>query len=204
MILFFPESRRPGRQAPAGYRDHIAKNLLAIKATESLLDIHMKLFLVRHGIAVDRGSGEIKSDAERPLTPEGCQEATLVARGLKQAGCKLDLLVTSPLVRARQTAVIFADVFKLAQPELVCLALAPGGQASDLFQFLKNTKTEAIALIGHEPDMSMLAQTLLQAEFDMAFKKAAVLRIDISEMPPIAPGVLKWFLPPKIARLLAR
>ncbi len=164
----------------------------------------MKLFLVRHGIAVDSLDGEIKTDAQRPLTLPGRNEAELVARGLKRAGNKPDLLVTSPLVRARQTAAIFADVYKLEGKEEICEALAPGGQVSDLYEFLKGIKAESIALFGHEPDMGELAQTLLGAEFNIPFKKAAVCRIDVWEMPPSSPGVLKWFMPPKLALLLAK
>lgn len=162
----------------------------------------MKLFLVRHGIAVDGIGGEIKTDAQRPLTPEGREEAELVARGLKKSGTKLDLLVSSPLVRARQTAELFAEVFKLEV--LICDELAPGGEPSHLYRFLKDKKGEAIALFGHEPDMSDLAQTLLKADFNIPFKKAAVCRIDVWDMPPTTPGLLKWFLPPKLSRQLSR
>lgn len=155
----------------------------------------MKLFLVRHGIAVDGLSGEIRTDAQRPLTPEGRQEVELVAKGLRKQGSKLDLLVTSPLVRARQTAELYGEEFKL-EPE-ICPALAPGGEAEELFRFLKDKKAESIALFGHEPDMGELAQYLLHAEFNIPFKKAGICRIDVWEMPPSSPGTLKWFLPPK-------
>lgn len=162
----------------------------------------MKLFLVRHGIAVSGTGGDIVTDAERPLTEEGAQETLLVARGLKNAGVKLELLATSPLVRARQTAAIFADVFKL--DITICEALAPGGESSDLYRFLKGKKAGAVALFGHEPDMSELVQTLLGAEFNMNFKKAGVCRIDVSDMPPTSPGVLRWFLPPRLSSLMLK
>lgn len=164
----------------------------------------MKLFLVRHGIAVDGIGGEIKSDAQRPLTAEGHNETEQVAKGLKRTGVKIDLLVSSPLVRARQTAEIFKDVFKLEALEF-CEALAPGGEPSEVFKFLQNhKKMECIALFGHEPDMGGLAQALLQADFSIPFKKAGVCRIDVNEMPPKYPGELKWFLPPKLSKHLAR
>lgn len=164
----------------------------------------MKLFLVRHGIAVDSLAGEIKTDAKRPLTLEGRAETELVARGLKRAGNKLDLLITSPLVRARQTAAIFADVYMLETRVEICEVLAPGCRPSDLYKFLKGTRAESIALFGHEPDMGELAQALLGAEFNIQFKKAGVCRIDVWDMPPSSPGVLKWFMPPKLACLLAK
>jgi phosphohistidine phosphatase len=162
----------------------------------------MKLFLVRHGIAVDGIGGEIKSDAQRPLTTEGHDETEQVAKGLKKTGLRLDLLVSSPLVRARQTAEIFKEVFKVEQME-ICEALAPAGEPSDIYKFLHHhKKAECIALFGHEPNMGELAQNLLQAEFYIPFKKAGVCRIDVHDMPPKLPGELKWFLPPKLSKAM--
>src|SRR5262245_706997 len=117
----------------------------------------MKLFLVRHGIAVDGLGGEIKTDAQRPLTDEGIEELEIVCKGLKRAGVKIDLLVASPLVRAKQTAAIFADTFKLPAAE-TCGALSPGGDPEEVFHFLKGKTVESIALFGHEPDMGEIAQ----------------------------------------------
>ncbi len=163
----------------------------------------MKLFLVRHGIAVDGLGGEIKTDAQRPLTPEGIEELEVITKGLKKAGIKLDLLVSSPLIRARQTAAVYADTFKLNEPE-ICGALAPGGEPSEVFHFLKGYQAESIALFGHEPDMGEIAQALLGATFAIPFKKAGVCRIDVWDMPPKQSGVLKWFIPPKLAKMLAK
>ncbi len=163
----------------------------------------MKLFLVRHGIAVDGLGGEIKTDAQRPLTAEGQEELEIITRGLKRAGIKIDLLVSSPLIRARQTATVYAETFKLDQP-LICGALAPGGDPHEVFHFLKGHNEESIALFGHEPDMGEIAQALLGSEFAIPFKKAGVCRIDVWSMPPTQPGVLKWFMPPKLAKMLAK
>ncbi len=165
----------------------------------------MKLFLVRHGIAVDGLSQEIKTDAQRPLTHEGIEESELVARGIKRAGSKIEHLISSPLVRARQTAEIFADTFKIERSQIeISQTLAPGGDHTELYKLLKGKKADSLALFGHEPDMSELAQNLLGAEFQIPFKKAGVCRIDVFEMPPVSAGTLKWFLTPKLARLIAR
>lgn len=159
----------------------------------------MEIILVRHGIAADIG-GAIRTDRDRPLTSEGRDETELVAKGLKRSGVKIEQLVSSPLLRARQTAEIFAEVYKLPNAE-ICDALAPGIDTQAIFSFLKAfKKVDAIALFGHEPDMGDLVQVLLGAEFAVPFKKAGACRIDVFDLPPTNGGVLKWFLPPKMAR----
>jgi phosphohistidine phosphatase len=167
----------------------------------------MELFLTRHGIAGQKIDGAVVTDAQRPLTDEGSHETRQVAQALKRLGLKPDLIATSPLVRAQQTAEIIADVFGVAQSVHICEALAPGGTASDLYKFLANVKqVEQVFLVGHEPDMSRLASTMLWAgpELDMPFKKSGVCRIDISDVPPTTPGTLKWLLTPKIASLMSK
>ncbi len=161
----------------------------------------MKLYLLRHGIAVDRLSGEITSDWQRPLTNEGQEETKQVAAGLKKLGVKADLIVTSPLIRAKQTAQIVLDTLAKDNEIQITEALAPGGTASDLYKFLSPfNQKENIFLVGHEPDMGRLAGILLWTgpELYIPFKKAGICRIDIVDIPPTSPGVLKWFLTPKI------
>jgi phosphohistidine phosphatase len=166
----------------------------------------MKLYLLRHGIAVDRIGGEISSDWQRPLTKEGQKETNQVAVALAKIGVNANLIVSSPLVRARQTAEIVQEVLAKGTELQITDSLAPGGTASDLYKFLKPfNQLEGIVLVGHEPDMSRLAGTLLWAgpELNISFKKAGICRIDIVDMPPSSPGILKWFLTPKILCAIA-
>ncbi len=166
----------------------------------------MKLFLIRHGIASQRLGGAVMNDSQRPLTEEGVAETRLVASAIRKLGIKPDLILASPLVRAQQTAEIFADVIGIPHSLQTCEALSPGGTASDLYKALKGHKAlESVFLVGHEPDMGRLAATLLWAgpELDIPFKKAGICRIDISSLPPTAPGTLKWFITPKLALLMA-
>lgn len=165
----------------------------------------MKLYLVRHGIAIDRIGGEVKNDFQRHLTAEGHEETKLVAQALKKMGVRPDLLVSSPLVRARQTAEIFRDVLAQGKLDLtVNDLLAPGGNKGTLLASLKTKNAEEIMFFGHEPDMTYLAQALLllDSELDMPFKKAGVCRIDVADLPPTRPGRLKWFINPRIAKLI--
>ncbi len=167
----------------------------------------MKIYLVRHGIAAERLGGAVLNDSQRPLTDEGKAETRQVAQGLKRLGAEPTLLVASPLVRARQTAEIFADVLTAKEEIKICDALAPGGSSSNLYKFLRQLNlAEEIALFGHEPDIGRLTATLLWAgpELDLPFKKAGVARVDVQDLPPTSPGILKWFLTPKIASLLAK
>jgi phosphohistidine phosphatase len=161
----------------------------------------MKLYLTRHGIAIDRIGGEIKNDWQRPLTKEGQEETEIVAASLKKIGIKADVIVSSPLIRAKQTAEILIDTLSKGSELQISESLAPGGLASDLYKFLKPfERQENIFLVGHEPDISRLAGTLLWCgpELYMPFKKAGICRIDINDLPPSGPGVLKWFITPKI------
>jgi phosphohistidine phosphatase len=163
----------------------------------------MKLFLFRHGIATDRIGGAVRTDFDRPLTDEGRHETRLVASYLKKLGLKPDLVVASPLVRAKQTAEIINEV--LAGDLQISDALAPGGAASDVYKFLARfPRCDEAFLVGHEPDMGRLAGSLLWVgpEFDMTFKKAGCCRIDISSLPPTSPGALKWFLAPKLVHAM--
>lgn len=161
----------------------------------------MKLYLVRHATATEHFNSKIRTDAERPLVDEGKDEAEVVAGAVKRLGAKPDLFLSSPLVRARQTAEIFAEVFNKKDSVHLTESLAPGGLASDLYKELAQYKKNEVFCFGHMPDISRLAATMLWAgtEFDMPFKKAAVCRIDLYDLPPTNPGTLKWFINPKIA-----
>lgn len=166
----------------------------------------MKLYLLRHGIAVERIGGPIQNDFQRPLTDEGIVELARVARALKRLNVKADLVVSSPLIRARQTAEIIREGLACPKEVEIAEALAPGGSASDVYKVLRNFSTlTEIFLVGHEPDIGRLAGTLLWSgpEFDMPFKKASICRIDISDVPPSFPGRLKWFLTPKVMEFVA-
>ncbi|HEY9680820.1 MAG TPA: phosphohistidine phosphatase SixA [Oculatellaceae cyanobacterium] len=167
----------------------------------------MKIYLVRHGIATERIGGAVLNDSMRPLTDEGRQEAKAVAQGLKRINVKPNFFVSSPLVRAKQTAEIFAEVLNDDSEVKICDALAPGGSPASLYKFLRDLGNfQEVMLFGHEPDIGMLAATLLDAahELQLPFKKAGVCRVDVYDLPPSTPGILKWFITPKIATVLSK
>lgn len=163
------------------------------------------MYMMRHGIALDRLGGGITSDSQRPLTDEGREETRMVAHALKKIGVRADLVVSSPLIRARQTGEIISEVIGGGQKLEITDALAPAGSTSSLYKFMKQfTKVEEVFFVGHEPDIGRLVATLIWAgpEVDIPFKKAGVCRVDVVDLPPTIPGTLKWSLTPKICNAI--
>ena len=157
-----------------------------------------ELYLIRHGIAESRGEAW-PDDAKRPLTDEGMSRLRRSARGLVRLGVSIDVVLTSPLVRTRQTAEIVAAAFG-PRPAVVNVdALAPGGAASALAGELeKHARRTHIRIVGHEPGIGELAAWLVGMRHPIEFKKGAVCRIDVDSLPPRgSAGNLRWLLQPK-------
>jgi phosphohistidine phosphatase len=162
------------------------------------------LYLIRHGVAEERGDAW-PDDTKRPLTDEGMSRMRKATRGLAELGVSLDVILTSPLVRARQTAEILAAGLDPAPGVVTVEALAPGGAYTALVAELpKHARRTRLALVGHEPGIGELAARLIGSRHPIEFKKGAVCRIDLDELPPNGPGDLRWLLPPKILRSLRR
>ena len=163
-----------------------------------------ELYLIRHGLAEERGDAW-PDDSKRPLTSEGMDRMRKAARGLARLGVTIDIVLSSPLVRARQTAELVAGGLD-PRPSLVNVdSLAPDGSyaaiAADLEKHGRKTR---LALVGHEPTIGELAARLIGSRHPLEFKKGAVCRIDLDELPPVGPGDLRWMLTPKILRSLRK
>ena len=163
-----------------------------------------ELYVVRHDLAEERGEAW-PDDTKRPLTEEGTQRMRRASRSLARLGVEIDVVLTSPLVRTRQTAEIFAAAFA-PHPAVVNLeALTPGGSvAGVLAELEKYAKKKRIALVGHEPGVGELGARLAGMRQPMEFKKGAICRIDVDALPPKGPGILRWFLSPKLLRNLKK
>lgn len=163
-----------------------------------------QLYLIRHGVAEDRGDAW-PDDAKRPLTSNGANRLRKSARGLARLGVSLDVVLTSPFVRTRQTSDIVASAFESRPPVVVVEALAPGGTFSSLVSEIeKQSRRPSMALVGHEPGIGEIAAQLAGLRHGLEFKKGAVCRIDIDDLPPAGPGDLRWMLTPKILRALKK
>lgn len=161
------------------------------------------LYLVRHAIAEERGP-KWPDDTERPLTADGAVRMRRAVKGLDRLHEPIALLLTSPLVRAVQTAEILSRGLA-ARPEVTLLSeLAPGTQPSRVAQALGSyTKPKAIALVGHEPDLGLLAAWLIGARTPIPFRKGAVCRIDTVDWPATRESRLIWLATPRMLRQLA-
>lgn len=163
-----------------------------------------ELYLIRHGVAEQRAEAW-PDDAKRPLSPEGISRLRYAARGFVRLVTPLDVILTSPLVRTRQTAEIVASAFEPRPPILTAESLAPGGRYEAVLDDLaKQAHRSRVALVGHEPGIGELAARLVGARSRFDFKKGAICRVDVDTLPPSGPGSLKWFATPKILRNLRK
>jgi len=152
----------------------------------------MQLYFLRHGEA--DWPGWTKPDDERPLTDFGKKEVRQVAKFLNRLKVKPDVIVSSPLPRALQTAEVAAEQLKtkLHQDQ----ALEPGFGISELSTVLKRHRSKILMLVGHEPDFSSVISALTGGFIKMS--KAGVALVDID--PETEKGRLLLLFPPKFAR----
>jgi phosphohistidine phosphatase len=162
----------------------------------------IELYLVRHGLAGERGT--YANDDERPLTEEGIRRTRRVAKRLCELNIRFDLILTSPLARARQTAEIL-QTYKLGSQLEEYQPLAPGGDINVWLSWLqqwRQTGGDCLALVGHEPDLGEWAETLVwgQPRQNLIVKKAGIIGLllpDNEAASPIGQSQLFWFTPPR-------
>jgi phosphohistidine phosphatase len=167
----------------------------------------VKLLMIRHGPAGDRAEWEAegRDDRLRPLTLEGKKEIRRVAEGLATIVSRIDLLATSPLVRAAQTAEILASRYDDCEPVMVD-ALAPDNDPDEMVKWLRGQRGDVVAVVGHEPDLSTLAGYLLTGKSSsfLILKKSGTCLLELDD--PAEPGKarLEWLLTPRVVKQLAR
>ncbi len=166
----------------------------------------MHIYLLRHGIAAPANEENQFSDAKRALTPEGVTKMREVSAGLKKLGVTFDLVASSPLLRAKETADIVVEGLKIKEPTREWKQLEPDRSVEELIsQLQKHQQKSSVLLVGHQPFMGFLASYLVfgSDKVSLAFKKGGICCVQVDELPPKSAGELVWMLPPKILRRLS-
>ena len=161
----------------------------------------MNLYIIRHAIAVDEGTSDYESDSDRPLTDKGRKKMRQIAKGLHNLGVEFDLILSSPYVRARETAEILADVFKMKKKIVFSDNLIPLGNPELLFtEINEKYSVDSMAVVGHEPHLSTLVGLLVaeNAKIDIILKKGGVCYLSAADLQHGRRATLEWLLTPGI------
>jgi phosphohistidine phosphatase len=162
----------------------------------------MKLYVLRHGEAAEHGDPRFENDAERPLTPKGVQRTKMLAHTLRQMEISLDLIFSSPLVRAQETAKIVERGLHLSGRIELTDHLAPAGDMERLVEQLNAAQPvpKTILLVGHEPYLSSLISLLCAggSNLAMTLKKGGLCRLDVKQLRCARCASLEWLLPPRL------
>ncbi len=162
----------------------------------------MLLVIVRHAIAVPHGT-KGATEEERPLTEEGIEKMNKAARGLKGLDIQPDIILTSPLVRARQTAEIVRKALGGKVLLETCDALSPAGNRGDVYQALQQRSNLAsVVIVGHQPSLGEIAGEIAwgSKEHYVELKKGGACCLEIENLQPTPRGVLLWLATPALLR----
>jgi phosphohistidine phosphatase len=161
----------------------------------------MELYVLRHGIAAERGSGEFPSDSQRTLTADGIKKLRRIVGAMQSLDLSFDLILSSPYARARQTADIVAKSLGLERVLEISTVLEPGADLEALIADLASRRKDAerVLLVGHEPMLSSLISLLVSGETDLeiTLKKGGLCKLAIRTMSPGRCATLEWLLTPR-------
>lgn len=163
----------------------------------------MKLHVLRHAIAVERGTPGYEDDSTRPLTDDGIRKMRRAARGVERLKVDVDLILSSPYRRAVETAEIAAAALGARQRLEVLDALAaPIGAADAIGRIAERAAgAESVMIVGHEPQLSEIGSILLAGheDLDLRLKKGGLFTLDCRRIAP-GEGTLESWLPPRVLR----
>ena len=162
----------------------------------------MNLYIIRHAIAVDEATADYESDSERPLTDKGRKKMRKIARALRHLGVEFDLILSSPYIRACETAEILADVFKMKKKIVFSDNLIPLGNPELLIGEINEKYTvDSLAIVGHEPHLSSLVGLLVadSSKIEVTLKKGGVCYLSADDLHyQDHRATLEWLLTPGI------
>jgi phosphohistidine phosphatase len=167
----------------------------------------MNLYIVRHAIAVEHGTPGYEDDSARPLTEAGSKKMKKIARGLHRLGIELDVILTSPYVRARDTAKILADRFDRMDKIFFSENLIPPSNFESLvFEIHEKYDVANLALVGHEPMLSSLVSWLTTGDTDVrvTMKKGGVAYLSSDTLYQDGRATLEWLLTPSLMVQLSK
>jgi phosphohistidine phosphatase len=165
----------------------------------------MHLYLIRHGIAVDREDPNCPPDTERPLTPKGMKRSHAAALGLRALDVKPNAVLTSPWLRAVQTAEIFCEALGYSSKKIIRTDALKGTSApSDLLRELQSMKARVVLCFGHEPHLHLVIGHVLHTSAKITeLKKAGLALLELERVSP-PQGRLLALYPASALRLLAK
>jgi phosphohistidine phosphatase len=160
----------------------------------------MEIYILRHGVAVERGTSGYKKDSDRPLTKEGEEKVQQIAEAMLGMGLQFDLILSSPYERAARTARIVAD--HLDKQVTFTHLLEPDGNALELIAEINDEKPQRVLLVGHEPDLSQLISVLTTGDSDTSIelKKGGLCKLTSQKLSFGQSATLNWLLTPKQLR----
>ncbi|MGA9452353.1 MAG: phosphohistidine phosphatase SixA [Verrucomicrobiia bacterium] len=166
----------------------------------------MKIHVLRHGIAVMRDDLDVENDSKRQLTPKGKRQLRQAVAAMKTLGLRFDLILSSPYLRAKQTAEIVAESLKLKRRLKFSDELAPDGSPKNLVGQLNALKPEPenVLLVGHEPYLSRLISLLTTGDMELAmdFKKGGLCKLEMEKLSYDRCATLAWLLTPRQMKLM--
>jgi len=167
----------------------------------------VNIFILRHGIAVERDEWDFKSDAKRPLTSDGEKQLRKISAAMKKMGLRFDLILSSPFERAKRTAEIVAEEMDLKKRLTFSEELRSDGEPKKLIHEIQKWKPspESLLLVGHEPYLSGLISVLAtgKTKMEIEFKKGGLCKLTTDKLDYDRCAKLIWLLTPRQMELMA-
>jgi len=159
----------------------------------------MNIYLIRHALAEDETPE--KEDSQRALTDKGAKKMRQIAKGLRKLGVEFNVILSSPYLRAKETAEILGDVFKIKKQVVLSDNLMPMGDPDLLIaEINEKYAVDTIALVGHEPYLTRLVSLLSAqaAPVDITLKKGGVCRLVADDLHHAHQATIEWLLAPGV------